>query len=250
MKAFPLKELSDFQKVAGLPETLTSLPADLFRSPRRTPTIQRQHSQLVDRILGINMNFEARLANSQGKQKHWQHEEVKTWVGLDPQTLNTPYALLREICLELKLTRERVVDLGSGIGRLGLVLHQMAPNARFLGLEYVAERVIEANRVYERWGCKHARSEQADLLSKNFQLPEADVYFIYDYGEEQDVRATLQSIIDSNSHRRIRIVGRGAVTTRLLGQSAGCSDYRVLTIEGRQKTPTPWPLQNRSTIGA
>jgi hypothetical protein len=241
MKAFPLKELSDFQKLAGSPALADPLShPDLFKSPHHTPTIQRQHSQLVDRILGVDMSFERRLANASGRSKHWEHGEVKTWVGLDPQTLNTPYSVLRDICLELKLTRERVVDLGSGLGRLGLVLHQLAPAVSFLGQEYVEARVAEANRAYARWGCRRARSERADLLSHSYVLPEAEVYFIYDYGSEEDVRATLRLLQRSALRRVLRIVGRGAVTTKLLGEPLGTAGYRIFTLGGRQKAPSAW----------
>jgi hypothetical protein len=251
MKAFPLKELSDFQKLAGASAGVNALSLpDLFKSPGTAPSIQRQHSLLVDRILGIDMSFERRLANSAGRARHWQHAGVKTWVGLDPQTLNTPYSVLREICLELQLTRERVVDLGSGVGRLGLVLQQLAPAVSFLGQEYVGERVDEANRAYLRWGCQAMRCERADLLSENYVLPEADVYFIYDFGDESALRRTLQRLSERAAGRALRVVGRGALITKLLGEPAGATGHRVVTLVGRQKTPAPLPAPIEAMIGA
>lgn len=137
---------------------------------------------------------------SLGKALHQGHQ---TWIGLDPQTLQTPYQELRQICDFLKPpVNSQVVDLGAGYGRLGLVLHQLYPGVKFSGFEYVKERVAEGNRVLELHGCSQAKLLVQDLLQENFSLPEAQYYFIYDYGFPAQIRQTLKQfqVLDEKEH--------------------------------------------------
>ena len=152
-----LRELADFQKLAeknlSLPELhQLILHPQFFTSPRFTDQMNRQHSCLVDKILGFqvkeienNLVAQARRIIHQGSFEYWGpalHDGAQTWVELDPQTLNTPYAVLHRLCKILQLKpAELVVDLGAALGRLGVVMNQCAPHSHFLGLEYVGERV-------------------------------------------------------------------------------------------------------------
>ena len=45
--------------------------------------------------------------------------------------------------------QKKVVDLGAGYGRMGLVIAKHYPTLSFWGVEYVAERVAEGNRVFQ-----------------------------------------------------------------------------------------------------
>lgn len=227
-----LREFADFQKLANRSLSTSEVQRllrhpDFFRSPKDTDQGNRQHAQLIDRILNLDMKtVEAKLVNQgqrilpEGSYEYWGpalHAGAQTWVGLDPQTLNSPYTVLRRMCELLKLKPgQLVVDLGAAMGRLGIVMHQCAPGAYFLGLEYVIERVAEANRVYAQWGMGQARCETQDLFARDFELPQADVYFIYDYGQHAHINATLRLIEFMSCQRPLRLVARGQATNRLI----------------------------------
>lgn len=226
-----LFELADFQKLAdrslghGEVKRLLRHPR-LFKSPRDTDQINRQHARLIDKILGFDVKgvenhlvLQGRSVLPNGSYEYWGpalHDGAQTWVGLDPQTLNTPYSVLRRLCEVLKLKDELVVDLGAALGRLGAVMHQASPRARFLGLEYVPARVDEANRVFRKWGMGNSRCEVSDLFARDFELPEAQVYFIYDYGKHEHINATLGQIKLESEKRSLRLVARGQATNRLI----------------------------------
>jgi len=225
-------ELSELQKLVESqlsgPEVKQWLRNPLlWHAPKDTDQMYRQHARLIDRLLGLNvMALESALVSrgrSQlptGSYEYWGpaiHGGTQTWVGLDPQTLNTPYAVLYRICGLLKLAPGQVVvDLGAGLGRLGVVMNCCARSSEFLGLEYVPERVAAANQVYQRWGMTQAQCRECDLFAQEFQLPEADVYFIYDYGRHDHINATLAQLKTLAEQRPFKLVGRGQATNRLI----------------------------------
>lgn len=142
-----------------------------------------------------------------GEVLHGGHQ---TWVGLDPQTLNTPYSELIELCHLLKPgPDELIVDLGAGYGRLGLILNLLYPGSRFLGFELVEERVQEGMRVLNKNDCRNACLKIQDLTDPDFLLPVADVYFLYDYGKTSHIRETLGQLEKLTEKHHFRVVARG-----------------------------------------
>jgi hypothetical protein len=224
-------ELADWQRLVTSPvgdDALKQLlrQRDFFRAPKHNDQIARQHSILLDKILGFDLKGLEEKLVKQGRMKlpdgsfeYWGpaiHDGAQTWVGLDAQTLNTPYSVLLRICELLDLKSETVIDLGAAHGRLGLVMGALYPSAHFIGFEYVSERVHEANRIYERWNCSNARCEVQDLFKKDFEMPEVDIYFIYDYGRHDHISATLGQISLEAAKRPIRLVARGQATNKLI----------------------------------
>lgn len=206
-------------------------------TPKHNDQIARQHSMLLDKILGFDLKGIEEKLVKQGRMKlpdgsfeYWGpaiHEGAQTWVGLDVQTLNTPYTVLLRICELLEIKNETVIDLGAAHGRLGVVMGGLYPHAHFIGHEYVPERVQEANRIYARWGCVNAKCEVQDLFAKDFVLPEVDVYFIYDYGRHDHINATLGQISLEAAKRPIRLVARGQATNKLIADHHpwACVEY-------------------------
>lgn len=172
-----------------------------------------------DKALGLKVSeIEAELlrrARELGPGNHhtWGHalhQGQQTWVGLDPETLQTPYAELKEICEFLRpKDGEHLVDLGAGYGRLGLVLNGLFPRVFFTGFEYVSERVEEGKRVLNEQGCSRARLLLEDLSREDFVMPLADYYFIYDYGNIREIRRTLDQLGEIADQKKITIVARG-----------------------------------------
>ena len=58
---------------------------------------------------------------------------------------------------------------------------------------------------------------EQDLFDSAFELPEADVYFIYDYGQVEHIDHTLRQIKAVAEKRPVKIVVRGKFTKRIIG---------------------------------
>lgn len=120
------------------------------------------------------------------------HAGAQTWVGLDFQILQCSYHDLYQIFVALKMKpHQKIIDLGAGYGRIGIFLHHFLPEASFLGIELVSERVEEANRIYDQYGLVNKTMVAKDL-SKLSELPEGDFYFIYDFGSEEHLLKILE----------------------------------------------------------
>lgn len=142
-----------------------------------------------------------------GEVLHGGHQ---TWIGLDPQTLNTPYSELATISDLLNPSAgELMVDLGAGYGRLGLVLHEKYPGVKFQGLELVKERVDEGNRVFLETGCVNAELFVQDLMDEEFSLPIAEYYFLYDFGKTEHIRKTLRQLESIADLHHFKVIARG-----------------------------------------
>ncbi len=141
---------------------------------------------------------------------HFLHQGNQTWVGLDPQTLQTPYLELKEVCELLSPeAQQSIIDLGAGYGRMGLVLNALCPEVKFVGYEFVAERVNEGRRIFAQHELNHAELYVQDLTDKHFVLPVADYYFLYDYGELAHIRRTLKQLEDLADRHSFKVVARG-----------------------------------------
>jgi hypothetical protein len=148
---------------------------------------------------------------------HVLHGGNQTWVGLEPQVILTPYDELLLICQHLSpKAGQTMVDLGAGYGRLGLVLHKICPGVKFIGHELVSERVVEGNRIFDRENCEAARLFTTDLTNDEFILPEADFYFIYDYGKVEHIRKTMKQIEVMADKRNIKVIARGLGTRSII----------------------------------
>lgn len=235
LELFPrmeFKSLSDFQKLESHRLSILDLKklihlTSFYETPKANDVIRRQHSQLVDRILGFRNKYveemliaEARGFDPEGTHECWGpaiHQGVQTWVGLDLQTLQTPYSEIVRILSLLKLRAyQHVVDLGAAFGRMGIVIGGLYLKNTFTGFEYVKARVDEGNRIYKELGLNKVELKVQDLFAKNFELPEADVYFIYDYGQVEHIDHTLRQIEQMAYKRHLKIVVRGKFTKRII----------------------------------
>lgn len=206
---------------------MINLYPDLFTAPDDTHDSAREHSEKLDRLLGLNIpTIEGELLASalvrdpSGSHKTWGrsvHEGNQTWVGLSHQTLQTPYSELKEICEILNPpVGSRIVDLGAGYGRMGLVLAALFPEVSFLGFEYVRERVEEGNRILRQYHCKNSSLLAQDLTAEDFKLPEAEYYFLYDYGNLEHIRKTMKQLEQIASKKKYKLIARGKGTRSLV----------------------------------
>ncbi len=199
---------------------MTHFSADILAwNPSLGISVQ-EHSRLLDKFFGFEVEQienellrKAKVILPDGNHKIWGHslhDGQQTWVGLDLQTLQTPYHELVEICNFIRpLHSSHVIDLGAGYGRLGLVLSLLFPDVRFLGLEFVPERVQEGSRIYSLFNCSNAKLIQQDLSDEKFMLPIAEYYFIYDYGNLAEIRNTLKQLEGIVHQKKFKVIARG-----------------------------------------
>lgn len=241
-----LKSLSDFQKLEGASlsvsdkKLLTSSP-EFYQTPKANDVIRRQHALMVDKILGFRVKYieemlvaDARGFDPDGSHESWgptMHNGVQTWVGLELQTLQTPYSELYRILQLLKLRPyQHVVDLGAAYGRMGIVTGGLLIKNSFTGYEFVKARVDEGNRIYQDLRMTRSKLIEADLSAKDFELPEADVYFIYDYGQVEHIDRTLNQIRAVSEKRPVKVVVRGKFTRRIISDR---HEWLDVTYEGK-----------------
>lgn len=173
----------------------------------------KAHASEVDSYLGLRISaIETKLhhAGSKSPAPEASGDHQQLWFGLDPQDLLTPYLEIRTTLESIDLkNRKHVVDLGAAYGRMGFVIERHFPKLTFTGFEYVGERVVEGAQALKRFGARRATLEHADLTSTKFQIPDADVFFIYDYGTPKAIEKTLYDLRKISLKREILIVARG-----------------------------------------
>jgi precorrin-6B methylase 2 len=127
-------------------------------------------------------------------KKHYQGSQ--TWIGLHPQTLQTSYNDIYKI-LSYLIPRKinKIVDIGAAYGRVGLVAKSLFPQVEFIGFEIVKKRAVEANRIYEKLSLDQCKVYESNVLCQEFKIPNADVYFIYDFSIKEDISYVLAKII-------------------------------------------------------
>jgi hypothetical protein len=187
----------------------------------------RLHSFLIDSDLTLktkdietNLLKEAMKHRPDGNMSTWGpalHEGQQTWVGLDPQVLSTTYSELLEIFHRLPIKKnDLLVDLGAGYGRAGLVLKKFYPEAKYWGVEYVAQRVEEGSRIFKKYHCLQATLIHGDLTDDKLQIPEAKFYFLYDFGHTHAIAELLKKI-QSFKHQFF-VIARGYGSRSIIDQ--------------------------------
>jgi hypothetical protein len=171
--------------------------------------LQKEHAEAADHYFGYEIEkVEAKL-----KQETSQDEKSAQWIGLDPQSLQTPYTELRWMLSVLNLKPgQTIVDLGAGYGRMGLVMHTHYPDCNFVGIEIAKTRVDEGNRVFKNHQAMHAILLHADVASENFEIPDAEVYFIYDLSRLKTIKLVIDRLKERSRKKSICVIGRGRAT--------------------------------------
>ena len=178
----------------------------LLDSIENTYEAAKRHSKEVDEFLGFEIQkIEAELLLQNGNQKN------SHWIGLAPETLQTPYTEIRFMLSKLNLRPgERVVDLGAGYGRMGLVMGAHYPENDFLGLEVVEARAREGNRILKNQACTRASLECVDIAKAGFFLPAAQVYFLYDFSSDAyQIENLILKLKNQAAIAPLKVIGRG-----------------------------------------
>lgn len=104
----------------------------------------------------------------------------------------------------------KVIDLGSGYGRVGLVCSLLRPDVNFVGYEYVPHRVDDSNESTIALGLEeNLVFKTQDLSLKSFEIPEADVYYLYDSFSDETYRFVLDQIVEISKKKDVIIITKG-----------------------------------------
>lgn len=169
----------------------------------------QEHARQVDAWLGLATEAIEQKISKRLNPSDFQADQ-QLWIDLPVETLQTPYVEIREILSLLPLREgSKLIDLGCGYGRLGVVLARHYPEVHFLGYEFVEERVAKAGELLAQIGANRARIEKADLSDRNFSPEKGDIYFLYDYGSRSAIAKTLEDLRMIAQSEPIIVVGRG-----------------------------------------
>lgn len=173
----------------------------------------KDSSERIDDILGFRISeIEKELLLELGHFKSLSKKKVytsETWIGLEPQMLQTPYWEILEFYQILaKFNPYSFVDLGAGYSRLGVVLNLLQDDFQYTGYELVDKRVQESIRVFKANNFKNYEISQKDIL-KDISIPDADVYFIYDFSSPKEQTEILDLFSKKMYKDKFFLVARG-----------------------------------------
>ena len=104
----------------------------------------------------------------------------------------------------------RFVDLGSGYGRVGLVLGLLRPDVQFTGYEFVEDRVQIANDSVDRFNLdQHVHFYAQDLSASDFKIPEAEFYYIFDSFTDETYKYVIDQLIQISQIQKIKVITKG-----------------------------------------
>lgn len=180
-----------------------------FSRSQSTYSEAKEQARQIDRLLGYKTRQIEDYLYSQNRT-YYDSDPKQFWFGLDIQSLQTPYSELVEMIQYIQPKDGTTwLDLGAGYGRLGVVLGFVRSDITFIGYEFVKERVHEGNRVFKKWDIEKSKIEQADLANDDFDIPYADVYFVYDFGSKVDVYRVIEKLRLIAQCRSITVIARG-----------------------------------------
>ncbi len=179
----------------------------------------RRHSKNLDKQFGYRINkIENKLSQKyreydlyerpDEKKKHFPGCEA--WIGLDPGALQTPYSEIFHAFNFLKDFKvDRIVDIGAGYGRVAFVMNAVFPYCEFIGFEIVKKRQAEGQRVFDNMCFPNSSLVNENVLNSAFELPSADIYFIYDFSESGDLDIILKQLDRIRAHRSFYLIAKG-----------------------------------------
>jgi hypothetical protein len=157
----------------------------------------------MDRILGVDYAHDKNM-----KTDPQMKERLYEGAGLGVQTSYT------SVLLALEAIRPAAgasfIDLGSGYGRVGFVIGLLRPDMDFIGYEYVEHRVTHSQACADRAGLSEkVRFITQDLSARDFAIPVADVYYMYDPFSRETYEHVFSQLKKIGRERAITVVTKG-----------------------------------------
>ncbi len=188
------------------------LSKELFKLPKGLHP--RIHSRQLDLQLGFNIqSIEDELIKDQRLEKDFNN----TWIGLEPEILQTPYCEIFDLLSHFEnLETLDIVDFGAAYGRMGIVCECFSNVNSFKGYEVEAKRCREGNRVFEANGILKSKLYNENIICDDFQIPVADIYFIYDFSSPSEQKQLLDGLAQEFMQRNHILVARGKGVNSLI----------------------------------
>lgn len=203
---------------AGLEELKELIQSPhFFRTPKNLHP--RLHAKELDQRLGFHIpkieqkllrKYQAydKLSDPTDRKQHF--EGTQAWIGLHPQILQTPYSeILDFLSYLVPFGPQKIIDLGAGYGRVGIVLNALIPNCQFVGYEILPQRFKEARRMFERLELTDCEMRSDNIIADDFTLPSADAYFIYDFSDPHDLRTLLDQLSEKIHNEEFFVIAKG-----------------------------------------
>lgn len=128
--------------------------------------------------------------------------------------VQTSYSTLLTTLQALALVDgQKVIDLGSGFGRMGFAVGLLRPNVIFVGYEYVAHRVDQGNDLAERADLPNVSFVTQDLSNRDFKIPLANIYYMFDPFNAATYGFVLDQLIEIGRTQKITIATKGRANT-------------------------------------
>ncbi len=176
---------------------------DLFPNSPFSEAMYRAFDQM-DEIFGIHYELDRGMTSDPA-----QRERLYEGAGIGVQTSYSSILLALD---RASITQgARVLDLGSGYGRVGFVLGLLRPDIDFTGYEYVDHRVRDSISVAERTGLTKTAYVTQDLSTCD--LPKADVYYMYDPFSRETYAHVLNQLIAFGATSPVTIITKGRANT-------------------------------------
>lgn len=169
---------------------------------------------LADAVLGIRYE-QTEVALPMGEEGKKLYGDHNTYIdeGKSYHAVQTPYADLARVMDAFALkSGDRIVDLGSGYGRICFYVAATRPGVECVGYEIVEQRVVESARVARALGFDQVTFEARDLTDPALTPVAAGFYFAYDpvnYRVVGKVLADLEALARVQPLRLAAVEGRG-----------------------------------------
>lgn len=158
--------------------------------------------ECIDRILKL---YERKVQlHFRKKEIPKKYEEEAIYLDLSPEDLYTPYRVICQWGKSLKLKAgTRVVDLGSGVGRVPLTLGLLHPKVFFLGIELMQERHEMAESARKGLRISNVSFVCANAAKRG--LPIADYYYFFNPFVGSTLRQVFRQLKNYIPHRKFRV---------------------------------------------
>ncbi|MCB9061995.1 MAG: class I SAM-dependent methyltransferase [Halobacteriovoraceae bacterium] len=175
----------------------TSDPAGLL-----SDFLVKQNYLLAEEILNKGLEY------TQSKMRQLDYEEIrkfrKVWAAAEHgKIIQTPISSLKIISDMIHFKPgETLVDIGSGHGDPAIIFGILNPQLNIIGLELVPYKVEGANINLDYLGLKNIKFIEQDLSKNDFELPEADYYYMFN-PVDIDVLESLVSQIKNKPNAKV-----------------------------------------------
>jgi hypothetical protein len=169
----------------------------------------------MDHVLGISYESDIGMRRPQGTE-----ERLYEGAGLGVQSSFTTIIVALEALAPPP--NASFIDLGSGYGRVGLVVGLLRPDIDFTGFEFVEHRVAVSIASTVRCGLStHVHFKTQDLSAPDFKIPVADVYYLFDPFSRETYEHVFAQIVEIGSTRDVAVLTKGHAGTWFAEACAG-----------------------------